>query len=222
MTSAARPAGESRRDRRKAETRSKLIAAARELFATAGVDATRINEITEAADVGFGSFYNHFDGKDAIVAAVAEQAIREVGEAIADATADLPDAAEVVAAAHRTVIAHAVADPDLGWLLVRLELSHDLATRGLGPFAARDLQRGIDDGRFTVGDPTAVLIASGGALLGTIRAVLQGRTGATPDVAGQHHAAAVLRMLGVPGLEADEIARRPLPTGSLDGGPASS
>lgn len=222
MTSAAGSAGETRRDRRKAETRSKLIAAARELFATAGVDATRINEITEAADVGFGSFYNHFDGKEAIVAAVAEEAIREVGEAISAATGTLPDAAEVVSTAHRAIIAHAAADPDLGWLLVRLELSHDLASRSLGPFAIRDLRRGIDDGRFQVSDPATALIVSGGALLGTIRAVLQDRAGIEPSIAAEHHAAAVLRMLGVPAAEADEIASRPLPEATLNGGPAGS
>lgn len=221
MTSAAEPAGETRRDRRKAETRGKLIAAARELFATAGVDATRINEITEAADVGFGSFYNHFDGKEAIVAAVAEEAIREVGQAISAATGALPDAAEVVSTAHRAIVAHAAADPDLGWLLIRLELSHDLASRALGPFAIRDLQRGIDEGRFVVSDRATALIVSGGALLGTIRAVLQGRTGIDAATAAEHHASAVLRMLGVPPAEAEEIARRPLPAATLEGGPAS-
>ena len=34
---------------------------ARTLFARQGVENTRINEITDEADVGFGSFYNHFE-----------------------------------------------------------------------------------------------------------------------------------------------------------------
>ncbi len=147
----AQPLG--RRERRKAETRAKLIGAAREMLARQGADATRVNEITEAADVGFGSFYNYFESKDAIVAAVMEAVTVELGEAIVAATADLADAAEVVATAHRTIIERAIEDPNLGWLMVRLEVSHDIVSRSLAPFAARDLQRGVDAGASTSRTP---------------------------------------------------------------------
>ena len=66
-----------RRTRRREQTREKLVRAARVVFARKGIDNTRINEITEEADVGFGSFYNHFDSKEAIVEAVlAETVVR--------------------------------------------------------------------------------------------------------------------------------------------------
>lgn len=198
----------SRRERRKLETRGKLLAAARTLLAQQGADATRINEITEAADVGFGSFYNYFASKDEIVAAVVEALAAELGEAIADATAELPDAAEVQAVAHRTIIDQAAADPTVGWLMIRLELSHDLVSTALGPYVLRDLQRGIDEGRFTVHDLGATLIALGGGLLGVVRAVLQGRAG--PNAAIEH-AIVVLQLLGVALDDAIEIANRPLP-----------
>jgi AcrR family transcriptional regulator len=48
---------EPRGARRKRETRDKLLRAAFRLMAQRGIDAVAINEITEAADVGFGSFY---------------------------------------------------------------------------------------------------------------------------------------------------------------------
>ncbi len=115
------------RSRRKIETRRRLVEAARARFASDGIDAVRINEITEAAGVGFGSFYNHFEGKDAIVAAVVEEVATELGEAIERATADLDDAAEVVAVAHRTIVERCAADHRLGWLLVRLDVTHDIA-----------------------------------------------------------------------------------------------
>lgn len=201
-----------RRERRKIETRNRLLAAARTLLAEQGADATRINEITEAADVGFGSFYNYFESKDAIVAAVVEALATELGAAIATATADLPDAAEVQAVAHRTVIDAAAADPTVGWLMVRLELSHEVVSRALGPYALRDLQRGIDDGRFTVHSLQATLLALGGALLGVVRAVLQGQAG--PDAAVEH-AIVVLQLLGVAQADAVEVANRPLPATKL-------
>lgn len=197
-----------RRERRKIETRARLLSAARELVARQGVDAVRINEITEEADVGFGSFYNYFEGKDAIVAAVVEAVATELGDAIAEATAEIEDAAEVMAIAHRTIMARAAEHPSEGWLLIRLEFSHDLVTIALGPYALRDLQRGVDDGRFVVHNVGASLIALGGALLAAVRAVLQGHAGPNADV---EHAIAVLQLLGVPLNDAVEVASRPLP-----------
>src|SRR5215469_12754742 len=54
----------SRLDRRKAQTRQALIDAAVRLIAEGRGDRASIQEITEEADIGFGSFYNHFDSKE--------------------------------------------------------------------------------------------------------------------------------------------------------------
>jgi len=54
----------SRLDRRKARTRQALIDAAARLIAEGRGDRASIAEITEEADIGFGSFYNHFDSKE--------------------------------------------------------------------------------------------------------------------------------------------------------------
>lgn len=51
-----------RLDRRKARTRAALIGAAQACIA-AGKTNVPILEITQAADVGMGSFYNHFQTK---------------------------------------------------------------------------------------------------------------------------------------------------------------
>jgi AcrR family transcriptional regulator len=199
-----------RRARRKAQTRERLVVAARAVFARQGIDATRINEITEEADVGFGSFYNYFESKDAIVDAVLEHVLSAAGAAIDAATSDIEDAAEVVAVAHRSLVERAATDPEWGWLLVRLDVTHDIAYSALGPYAARDLARGIDAGRFDVEDRELALIASGGALLGVMRAVLEGRA---TKAAAVPHAAGVLRMLGMTPADAAEVASRPLPAG---------
>jgi hypothetical protein len=78
----------------------------------------------------------------------------------------------------------------------------------LGPFAMRDLRRGVDAGRFEVADAAVALHAAGGALLAVMRAVLDG---SAPDGADVHHAEGILRMFGIDRGEAAEIARRPLP-----------
>lgn len=51
---------ERRGTRRKQETRARLLHAALLLLSEKNIERVAINEITEAADVGFGSFYNHF------------------------------------------------------------------------------------------------------------------------------------------------------------------
>jgi AcrR family transcriptional regulator len=197
-----------RQGRRRAQTRAKLVAAAGTLFARQGVENTRINEITEEADVGFGSFYNHFDSKEAIVEAVLAETIAAQGAAIEAVTAGLDDPAEMVAVAHRYFVDLARTDPDWAWLLIRLDVSHDIALAALGPFAQRDLERGVRASRFQVPDKRIALFATGGALLAVMRAVLDGRA---PKNADRHHAEGVLRLLGLSPQEAAEVARRPMP-----------
>jgi AcrR family transcriptional regulator len=213
------PVTTDRRTRRREATRRKLIDAARTLFANQGVDNTRINEITELADVGFGSFYNHFVDKDAIVEAVLAETVAAQGAAIEAATREVADPAEVIAVAHRHFVRLARSDPEWAWLLIRLELSHDIVLGALGPHALRDLERGVESGRLEVRDPAVALAATGGALLAVMRGVLDGRLSAEADVP---HAEGVLRMLGLDRAEAAEIAARPLPAGADPGRTGSS
>lgn len=200
--------GQGRRAKRREATRQKLLDAARSLFASQGVDNTRINEITERADVGFGSFYNHFEDKEAIVQAVFAEVVVTQGAAINAVADDLDDPAEVIAVAHRYFVRLARRDPDWAWLLIRLDASHDIILSALGPFASRDLERGVKAGRLAVPDQSVALFASGGALLAVMRAVLDGRAPRNADV---KHAEGVLRMLGLAATDAAEVANRPFP-----------
>jgi AcrR family transcriptional regulator len=197
-----------RHARRREQTRAKLVQAARALFARQGVDTTRINEITDAADVGFGSFYNHFDSKEAIVEAVLADTVAAHGAAVAAITAQLQDPAEVIAAAHRYFVRLARTGPELAWLLVRLDVSHNVVLGALGPYAQRDLRRGIKEGRLQVANERVALHASGGALLAVMRAVLDGQA---PEDADIHHAEGILRLFGLAAADAAEVAHRPLP-----------
>ncbi len=194
-----------RSDRRREQTRAQLLEAARDLFAEQGVGATRLGEITERADVAAGSFYNHFAGKDEIVDAVMTEVTEEQGKVVDEMTADLDDPAEVVAFAHRHFVRLARSDPHFGRLMVRLDASHRLLTTTLGPRALRDVQRGLDAGRFDFPGAEAAVCIAGGALLGAMRGVAEGRLGDDVDAV---HSAAILRMLGLPPDEAAEVAGR--------------
>ncbi|HUU69840.1 MAG TPA: TetR/AcrR family transcriptional regulator [Planctomycetota bacterium] len=65
----------SRTQRRASRTRKRLLDAALAMFSEKGVDATAIEDITERADVGKGTFYRHFGNKEAVVVALSESAV---------------------------------------------------------------------------------------------------------------------------------------------------
>jgi AcrR family transcriptional regulator len=67
-----------RQARRKAETRQRLLVAARELFVARGYDATRPQDIARAADLATGTFYLHFADKREAFLAFTEQAAEEL------------------------------------------------------------------------------------------------------------------------------------------------
>jgi AcrR family transcriptional regulator len=193
--------------RRRAQTRAQLLDAARTLFARQGVDATAIAEITEQADVGFGSFYNHFASKEEIVEVIVSDALEAQGRIVDALTSDLEDPAEIVAVAHRYFVRQTRSDPILGWLLVRLDASHRVMTQALGERARRDIARGIASGRFNVADPEVAFLDTAGALLLVMRAVLDGDAGPGAD---SSHAEGLLRILGLTPEDAAEVAHRPL------------
>jgi AcrR family transcriptional regulator len=79
-----------RRERRRAETRERIFRAALRLFAERGFTATTIEDITEAADVGKGTFFNYFPSKEHALAAFGEMQVAKVAAATTDpATATL-------------------------------------------------------------------------------------------------------------------------------------
>lgn len=63
----------SRRERKKEETRRRIFEAAVELFRSKGFDATTVEEITEKADVGRGTFFNYFPRKESVLAWLSEE-----------------------------------------------------------------------------------------------------------------------------------------------------
>ncbi|AFM00894.1 MULTISPECIES: TetR/AcrR family transcriptional regulator [Desulfitobacterium] len=57
----------SRRERKKLETYTRLYKCAMELFHKQGYEQTSVEQITQLADVGKGTFYNYFQSKEAVV-----------------------------------------------------------------------------------------------------------------------------------------------------------
>src|SRR5229473_2056874 len=71
-----------RRQRRSAELRERLFRAALDLFAKKGFAETTVEDITNAADVGKGTFFNYFPSKDHILLAFGEMQLGKLEAAI--------------------------------------------------------------------------------------------------------------------------------------------
>jgi AcrR family transcriptional regulator len=74
-----------RRERHRTETRDRLYRAALALFAERGFLETTVEDITEAADVGKGTFFNYFPTKEHILAEFGGQRTAAVERALQQA-----------------------------------------------------------------------------------------------------------------------------------------
>ena len=77
------PAAVSRRERRSADIRERLFRSALRLFAEKGFAETTVEDITEAADVGKGTFFNYFPSKDHILLAFSDMQLGKLAELVA-------------------------------------------------------------------------------------------------------------------------------------------
>ncbi len=78
-------------ERRRERTRSELLTAATRVMADKGLHDTKIADIAAAADVGVGTFYLHFETKEALFDAVVADAVtglKAAVEAARDAETD--------------------------------------------------------------------------------------------------------------------------------------
>lgn len=200
-------ASQSRAARQRMWTRERLTEAARRVIARKGIDDTTIADITSEADVGIGSFYNHFKSKEDLVGTLVGQAIEVHGAALDRLVADVSDPAEVFAICIRHTIRMADHDPVWAWFTVRAGLYVREFESALAARLMRDLVRGIESGRFTPRDMPSALVVIGGAVVAAMQGRLLGMLGAPADHLIAEH---LLRMLGVPAGEAQRIASLPL------------
>lgn len=197
------------RERKAEATRRRLLEAARELMSAGGPESLTIAGLAERAEIGLGTFYNYFDSREAIIDAVIYDIVETLGQRMDVLTADLDDAAEVYSFSLRHLMGTAISDPVWGWFLVRLGIAHEGLVGILGPRASRDLQYGVDTGRFRLDDVALASAMTFGSLLSAMRTFLQ--TDDHPEDPSARYAEHLLRMVGIPPSEAREIADRPLP-----------
>lgn len=196
--------------RRRARTRAALLKAGRELLA-AGREQASIEEITKAAGVGFGSFFNHFpDGKEDFFAESVLELLDLYALWVRSATDPIDDPAEKFAVSFRLTGRLAANEPELLAPLLSRGTELLLVRRGLREAAMADLELGVAEERFSALDPEIHLVTVGGVLLGLTRLVFEAPERVGDEVIDQV-AAGALRLLGVDATEADRLISLPVP-----------
>lgn len=121
------PPEPSRAARRASTTRQRLLSAALTVINSRGFDGCAIEDITELADVGKGTFYRHFDEKQAILASLFDAAVSDLCARIKSQSPaiSLETAVKILFAAHTRCYAER---RDL--FLLFLQAQNMAATRG--------------------------------------------------------------------------------------------
>jgi AcrR family transcriptional regulator len=82
------------REQSKANTRERLLAAARSVFARSGFHGASVEEIASEAGFSTGALYSNFDGKEDLFLVLMEREIDEHAREIADAVRDRSSVSE--------------------------------------------------------------------------------------------------------------------------------
>ncbi|GAA2531651.1 TetR/AcrR family transcriptional regulator [Winogradskya humida] len=200
-----------RTERRKAQTRQKLIDAARGMLADGTAQKASIEAITERADVGFGSFYNHFTSKDELYAAAVTDVLVLVGAALDDLHRDLGDPVAAYALSVRLSVRGALLRPQFAQILVSNGMSYLDDAQGPAAYIQRDIEAAAATGRLRVDNAPLAVAVTLGSVLASLRLAL-----ADPDLAvgsvAEQLAEHLLRMFGLPADEAHAVANAPLPS----------
>ncbi|MEV5836926.1 helix-turn-helix domain-containing protein [Nocardia sp. NPDC052112] len=206
---AAQPVVRNRIDRRRERTRSALLGAARK-FLSEGRSAVSIQEITDAADVGFGSFYNHFTSKEELFDEAVRSVLQVYSEMRDAIVALYEDPAEVFAVSFRMTGRLQRQIPEGVRVLLNSGMSVLLRDDGLAPRARRDIIAAQEAGRFEAMDPDMAIMAAGGALMGLLQ-MLDARPDANADALTDEMAFHVLRMFGMNKRAAQKLSTNLLP-----------
>ncbi len=133
------------------DPRERLIEAARQLFSSAGYDATSVRDITSRAHANLGAITYHFGSKEALYHAVIERFATPIADRIAAIAAESGPPLERLAKCVRAFLDHIWQHPEMPRLIVR-EMAAD---RPLPEPVARVIRRNIESFGRIIGEGQA-------------------------------------------------------------------
>ena len=145
--------GEQTRTQRRAQrTFRGLIDAGERIFGVNGFHDVTISDITEEADVALGSFYNYFENRDGLIAAVLDEAMQTQLEMVRLFTGDSIDPARRLTAALASQIHRARLDPEWAALTDAAAMARRWPNAGLRARAESELAAGQQQKVFAFAD----------------------------------------------------------------------
>ena len=145
-----------RHQRRKKRTRQKLQDAMLELVLEKGTEAISIQEVTDRADLGRGTFYFHFDDKEDLLWTIVEDRIRDTERQLIEDYGDkLPEQPEYFA--YLNMFRHVEQHADVYRLLLSSKGSQGVANRARNYLVQETLQDMENYGVFMdIGQPPEI------------------------------------------------------------------
>lgn len=193
-------------------TRARLLEAAYHVMSEGGVDAAKIKDITDRADVGFGTFYNYFESKDQLASQVLDCLINDFGRRNIAATRGVArkDPALVMPISIRLVLRTVMASPLWQWWAMRPDLLVDRMREGFGPFAMRDMREAVRQGIFHL-DEANIPDAWALAVWMMVAGIHDVAIGNRPPEIETFVTESIMRLMGVAPADAKRIATTRLP-----------
>lgn len=199
--------------KRRRATRARFLEAAYRVMSEVGIDAAKIKDITDLADVGFGTFYNYFRDKDDLAGQVLDCLIDDYGRRNVGATKGLrrKDPALVMPISIRLVIREAAQDSMWQWWAMRPDLLVDRMRKGFAPFALRDMKDVIDRGlvQLQPEDVEPAWALGSWVMVGGIHDIVVGQR---PIESESFVVESIMRMWGFSAEEAERISCTDLPS----------
>lgn len=189
-------------------TRNKLIEAAHILMAEKGIDQSTIEEITRTADVGFGTFYNHFESKEEIAKEVFAQRAAEIGAITDEISAREQDKAVAISHIQKMFLTKAVHDPVWGRFIVRAQDSHRQMNETFVLRASNDIKMAVKQKRFSVRCADTAADITIAALISAMTRILEQRPSEQITI---ETIECLMRLYGIEPDEARQLAELPLP-----------
>ena len=189
---------QNRNERARERTRKKLVDAAYRVMSRVGVEATTISQITEEADVGFGSFYNYFSSKEEIARTVFHEQLAAFSDHLDRTNAGIEDPSVRLSRNIFRILSQARIDPVWGWFFVHGEYALQELRSVFWMNHQRNLKQGLQLGvyQFDVSPLTVGDIAFG-ATISVMRSILEGRASSAAELE------TVELLMGVFGVSAD-------------------
>jgi AcrR family transcriptional regulator len=107
-------------ERRRNQTRERLIQAALAVIAQKGPDAPSVEDFVAAAGVSRGTFYNYFPATEDLLAALNERLMSDLANSMRAVTSDVTDPAMMFAVMVHQTLEQVTRDPVRAWVVLQI------------------------------------------------------------------------------------------------------